>query len=111
MAWWHIPLKEAYNSADTTTQEGFDGVLDLGTMRDPEGSSKHESGMFAKAIKGAVESDDSRVSQVKVMSHGHCHLTDRCRRVQGVWACFNVSIRYSLTAGRLLVLRIRRTRL
>lgn len=75
IAWWHIPLQEAYNTADVEDGE----TLNVGSMLDGEGASRHPSTMFA-ALKD---------SEVKITSHGHCHLTDRCRRVSGVWMCFD----------------------
>ncbi|KAK8847584.1 hypothetical protein IAR55_005443 [Kwoniella newhampshirensis] len=97
MMWFHIPLPEAYNDADTS---GFNGeALDLGSQMDGEGSSKHNSGFFYNGVKAAFETDDSssdeewyntvKKTEVKVLSHGHCHNTDRCRRTDGVWMCFD----------------------
>jgi hypothetical protein len=91
--WFHIPLPEAYNPADTA---GFDGEdLDVGSAFDREGSSKHNSGFFYNAIKQAFDSEvtveeegwfgEKRTTEVKVLSHGHSHNTDRCRRSDGVW--------------------------
>lgn len=83
MMWFHIPLPEAYNDAD----QGEDGtVLDVGDQMDGSGASKHNSGLFASGIKEALEANtDDKISEVKITSHGHCHNTDRCRRVDGVW--------------------------
>ncbi|WWD21674.1 hypothetical protein CI109_106160 [Kwoniella shandongensis] len=97
MMWFHIPLPEAYNDADTA---GFDGeVLDVGSQLDGEGSSKHNSGFFYNGIKAAFETEDTNnengwystanKAEVKVLSHGHCHNTDRCRRTDGIWMCFD----------------------
>jgi len=92
MMWFHIPLPEAYNAADTS---GFDGEeLDVGSQLDWAGNSDHNSGFFYNAIKEAFEVEsgddvewfgDAKVAEVKVLSHGHCHMTDRCRRVDGIW--------------------------
>ena len=71
--WFHIPLPEAYNPADS----GPDGEQTLGDQFDGEGSSKHNSGFFEVLKKPETD--------VKILSHGHCHNTDRCRRVDGVW--------------------------
>ena len=88
---FHIPLPEAY--AEPDKDNGSD--LDLGTQDDGQGSSKHNSGFFYNAIKenfekGGSDSDvewfgAEKVTEVKVLSRGHCHNTDRCRRVDGVW--------------------------
>ncbi|WVQ98259.1 hypothetical protein IAU59_005382 [Kwoniella sp. CBS 9459] len=110
MMWFHIPLPEAYADADVA---GFDAEsLDMGVQLDGQGNSKHNSGFFYNAIKASFEvdqdadddpeeeadltdellggSESSKMkSEVKVLSHGHCHNTDRCRRVEGVWMCFD----------------------
>lgn len=91
--WFHIPLPEAYNDADTS---GFDGeALDMGSMFDWPGNSKHNSGFFYNAVKSSFEipadeeNEDAigsqKVAEVKVLGHGHSHNTDRCRRVDGIW--------------------------
>jgi hypothetical protein len=58
------------------------------------GASKHNSGFFHNGIKQAIDvpsgnrdgwTDADKVNEVKVLSHGHCHNTDRCRRVDGIW--------------------------
>ncbi|EIW71023.1 hypothetical protein M231_07534 [Tremella mesenterica] len=103
MMWFHIPLPEAYNPPD---RSGFDDEeLDLGVQLDKSGASKHNSGFFYNAIKESYEKggtdqdedwfDSPKVSEVKVLSHGHCHNTDRCRRVDGVWMCFDGGSSYS----------------
>jgi hypothetical protein len=83
--WFHIPLPEAYAPADKNDLDGTD--LNVGDQLDGDGSSKHNSGFFANGIQKALEVDGlvSNASEVKVLSHGHCHNTDRCRRVNGVW--------------------------
>ncbi|ORY21337.1 Metallo-dependent phosphatase-like protein [Naematelia encephala] len=98
MMWFHIPLPEAYNPADVA---GFDGdELDVGDQFDWAGSSKHNSGFFYNGIKQSfetVQDEDeatewggtTKVAEVKVLSHGHCHNTDRCRRTDGIWMCFD----------------------
>jgi hypothetical protein len=92
--WFHIPLPEAYNPPDVA---GFDGEeLDVGSAFDRSGASKHNSGFFYNAIKQAFETNDDaadedgwlgakKTTEVKVLSHGHSHNTDRCRRSDGVW--------------------------
>ncbi|WVR04789.1 hypothetical protein IAU60_001801 [Kwoniella sp. DSM 27419] len=114
MMWFHIPLPEAYADPDV---EGFDAEpLDVGSQMDGEGSSKHNSGMFYNGIKDVFEADQespadkeedadgwmegvegrgTRRTEVKVLSHGHCHNTDRCRRIDGVWMCFDGGSSYS----------------
>lgn len=93
MMFFHIPLPEAYLAADLTKDKFYaSGELDLGSQLDKEGASNHNGGFFTEAIKHSFEVDEgaeSPVTQVKVLSHGHCHMTDRCRRVDGVWMCFD----------------------
>jgi hypothetical protein len=87
--WFHIPLPEAYETADKDTGDGHD--LNFGDQLDGMGSSKHNGGFFEHAIKQAFASLDSEdgtrvpIAEVKVLSHGHCHVTDRCRRINGIW--------------------------
>lgn len=82
MMWFHIPLPEAYNDADMADGE----VLDVGDQLDGSGASKHNSGFFVSGIKQALQTDDeTKIVEVKIISNGHCHNTDRCRRVDGVW--------------------------
>ncbi|ODO07841.1 hypothetical protein I350_03420 [Cryptococcus amylolentus CBS 6273] len=88
MMWFHIPLPEAYAPADSTLDSG---ELDVGSQIDGDGSSPRNSGFFYNAIKASMESEEgegawkTKTAEVKVLSHGHCHLTDRCRRVDGIW--------------------------
>lgn len=92
MMWFHIPLAESYNDADTA---GFDGEpLDVGSMFDWPGNSPHNSGFFYNAVKASFETqpdgDEEEAGsigtvEVKVLGHGHSHNTDRCRRVDGIW--------------------------
>jgi hypothetical protein len=92
MMWFHIPLQEAYSEAD---KDGDSEPLDVGQDEGGVGYSEHNGGMFYNGIKASFEVDDDgnrqgwgeveKVAQVKVLCHGHCHNTDRCRRVDGIW--------------------------
>ena len=96
MMWFHIPLPEAYNGPDI---DGYDGdELDVGSQLEGPGNSKHNSGFFYNAVKQAFETpaepeagdednwfEVQKTAEVKVLSHGHSHNTDRCRRIDGVW--------------------------
>lgn len=101
---FHIPLPEAYLAADITEDTAYAGTLDLGVQEDREGASGHNGGFFSNAVQQALEQSGSRdgdllgaksVTEVKVISHGHCHNTDRCRRVSGVWMCFDGGSSYA----------------
>ncbi|BEI89611.1 uncharacterized protein CcaverHIS019_0209730 [Cutaneotrichosporon cavernicola] len=93
MMWFHIPLVEAYDPADPTDDAAFaDSKLNLGTSDAPDDKSVSRltnGGFFSNGIEKMLESDGERRTEVKVLSHGHVHNTDRCRRVRGVWMCFN----------------------
>jgi len=54
--------------------------------------------MFENGILKALESDhrsNGNVLEVKAIGNGHCHLTENCRRVKGVWQCFGGGSSYS----------------
>ncbi|ORX34309.1 Metallo-dependent phosphatase-like protein [Kockovaella imperatae] len=96
MMFFHIPLPEAYGPADIS---GYDGdELDVGDQLDGQGNSKQNSGFFHDAIKATYEAeseDGTPTAEIKVLSHGHCHNTDRCRRSEGIWMCFDGGSSYS----------------
>ncbi|CAK9785592.1 Metallo-dependent phosphatase [Cutaneotrichosporon oleaginosum] len=94
MMWFHIPLPEAYDLADV----GENGTLEVGTSDAPDkkgASSLTQGGFFAKGVQEMLEGGGERRTEVKVLSHGHVHNTDRCRRVHGVWTCFNGGSSYA----------------
>jgi hypothetical protein len=97
LMFFHIPLPEAYGKADTDPHTGR--TLDVGThgLEDP-GNAKHNDGFFEKGVLQAKESDRRNsifIPEIKVIANGHCHVTDNCRRVQGVWMCFGGGGSYS----------------
>lgn len=84
---FHIPLQEAYDDPDVD-DEG--NLLDVGMTKDiGTGASETNSHMLDKGIlseeAGIVQGEEGFGPEVRVLSHGHCHLTERCRRVKGVW--------------------------
>lgn len=107
ITFFHIPLPQAYNSE---IDVGPDGKrLRVGNRYEGSGASKTDSGFFEQAIlaqgelpaprgdgdapvdafwDGEAASPTAGRPEVKVLAHGHCHLTSDCRRVQGVWICF-----------------------
>lgn len=98
MMFFHIPLPEAYDPGDATSDPQYPGVMEIGSQLEGKGSSKHNSGFFSQGILASPshgESDSVPETEVKVLSHGHCHITDRCRRVSGVWICFDGGSSYS----------------
>jgi len=92
MVFFHIPLPEAYNDPDPDTQEV--SRFSVGQQLDGKGSPLHNSGFFEDAILNVKESTVGP-TEVKVIANGHCHVTDRCRRVHGVWMCFGGGGSYS----------------
>ncbi|KAI0037808.1 hypothetical protein FA95DRAFT_1613865 [Auriscalpium vulgare] len=90
LIFFHIPLPETYGKADSDRDTGR--PLDVG-IHDLEGAgnAKYNDGFFEKALLSAKESDhrgSGGVPEVKVVGNGHCHVTENCRRVKGVWLCF-----------------------
>ncbi|KAG9037463.1 hypothetical protein FRB95_005402 [Tulasnella sp. JGI-2019a] len=87
LVFFHIPLPEAYLPADMTSKGE---VLSYGQMLEGEGSPKKNSGFFQNGILKATSPgpNGGTTNEVKVLAHGHCHITDQCKRVNGVWICF-----------------------
>lgn len=84
--WFHIPLPEAYDDPDVD-EAGRE--MDVGEVFDiGSGASKTNSHMLDNGIleqQALAEGEEGEGPEVKVLAHGHCHLTERCRRVKGVW--------------------------
>ncbi|KIK09009.1 hypothetical protein K443DRAFT_672049 [Laccaria amethystina LaAM-08-1] len=96
LMFFHIPLPESYSKADIDSQTKK--PLDVG-LHDLEsaGNAKKSDGFFEKGILKALESDHitNTIQEVKVIGNGHCHVTENCRRVKGVWLCFGGGGSYS----------------
>ncbi|KAH9931932.1 Metallo-dependent phosphatase [Fomitopsis serialis] len=97
LMFFHIPLEESYAAADTDPVTGK--PLDVGLHGlEGQGSAKKQDGFFHKGLLQAMESEHraaGNAREVKVASNGHCHVTENCRRVQGVWLCFGGGGSYS----------------
>ncbi|KAI5122495.1 hypothetical protein M0805_001403 [Coniferiporia weirii] len=97
LMFFHIPLPESYSTADIDANTGL--PLDIGIHDIEEhGSAKKSDGFFDNGILQALETDHSsggNVKEVKVIANGHCHITENCRRVKGVWLCFGGGGSYS----------------
>ncbi|KAI0832144.1 Metallo-dependent phosphatase [Trametes gibbosa] len=97
LMFFHMPVAESYSAADVDPATGRS--LDIGEHDlEAPGSSKRQEGFFHKGILQASESDhraSGQASEVKVVANGHCHLTENCRRVKGVWLCFGGGGSYS----------------
>ncbi|KAF8325842.1 Metallo-dependent phosphatase-like protein [Cantharellus anzutake] len=92
MVFFHIPLPEAYYPADEDTKKP--SRFNVGEELDGPGSPKHNSGFFEAGILRVTESEAGG-REIKVIGNGHCHITDRCRRISGVWMCFGGGGSYS----------------
>ncbi|GAA6036936.1 hypothetical protein JCM8097_006363 [Rhodosporidiobolus ruineniae] len=114
MVFFHIPLQIAYSSPIDVSPAGK--RLRVGERLEGNGASKTPSGFFEQAIlaggelpakqkeggapvdefwDGESTSPTTGRPEVKVLAHGHCHITSDCRRVQGVWICFGGGGTYS----------------
>ncbi|KAK7030663.1 AIP3 domain-containing protein [Favolaschia claudopus] len=95
MMFFHMPLPETYHKADIGSNKR---PLDIGISGlETKGDASDSDGFFDKGILKAMESDHvtSSTQEVKVIGNGHCHLTENCRRVKGVWFCFGGGGSYS----------------
>ncbi|CAL1715541.1 unnamed protein product [Somion occarium] len=97
LMFFHIPLEEAYSAADVDTRTGKPLNVGQHDIEGP-GNAKRQAGFFHKGVLAAKTSDhraggDDR--EVKVIANGHCHLTENCKRVKGVWMCFGGGGSYS----------------
>ncbi|KDQ50774.1 hypothetical protein JAAARDRAFT_185989 [Jaapia argillacea MUCL 33604] len=97
LMFFHIPLQESYSDPDINTST--DQLLNVG-IHDLEGSgaAKKSDGFFEKALLSAKESEHvagGSLPEVKVVGNGHCHVTENCKRVKGVWLCFGGGGSYS----------------
>jgi len=100
LMFFHIPLPESYSPADTS--KGSNRALDIGIHgQEAAGNAKSSDGFFEKGILKALESNHVNANtgygekEIKVISNGHCHVTENCRRVKGVWLCFGGGGSYS----------------
>ncbi|GAA6050487.1 hypothetical protein JCM3770_002620 [Rhodotorula araucariae] len=114
ITFFHIPLKTSYESPIDIAPSGK--RLRIGERLEGSGASKTDSGFFEQAIlaqgelpvshdagetpvdafwDGEAASPTTGRPEVKVLAHGHCHLTSDCRRIQGVWVCFGGGSTYS----------------
>ncbi|KAH9990180.1 Metallo-dependent phosphatase [Russula vinacea] len=90
LVFFHIPLQESYGTADTDARTGL--PLDVGSSDlEKPGSAKKNGGFFESGLLHALETPHrgaGGIPEVKVVGNGHCHVTDNCKRVKGVWLCF-----------------------
>lgn len=106
ITFFHIPLPEAY---DTPADVGAKlELLIVGNRLEGAGASKVNSNFFEQALMaqgelvatgsatapvdefwdGEFSQETSGRPEIKVLAHGHCHLSEDCRRIKGVWVCF-----------------------
>ncbi|GAA5953455.1 hypothetical protein JCM8115_000530 [Rhodotorula mucilaginosa] len=112
IVWQHIPLPQAYSAAVDVSPSGK--RLRVGSRYEGNGAPRHDSGFWQQGILAQKEipasADGAPIDafwdgegtsptegrpEVKVLAHGHCHLTSDCRRIQGVWVCFGGGSTYS----------------
>jgi len=103
MVFFHIPLPEVYLPADIDPNSKQ--LLDVGSQIDGPGAADTNGGFFPLALMTALESEvEQRLSaggnsearkEVKVVGNGHCHVSDNCRRISGIWMCFGGGGSYS----------------
>ncbi|KAI7943492.1 hypothetical protein MJO28_011020 [Puccinia striiformis f. sp. tritici] len=99
LMFFHIPLPEAYGTADINPRSH--GELVFGNQR--EGRLNAEAGdeFFKNAILTTPISDSlspnttSFEPEIKVIANGHAHATDTCRKHKGVYHCFSGLSSYS----------------
>ncbi|GAA5949588.1 hypothetical protein JCM3765_002715 [Sporobolomyces pararoseus] len=114
MVFFHIPLQQSYTADIDVAPSGKERLV-IGERLEGAGASKTDSGFFEQAVlaqgellatggkeKVVDEFWDGEYSaptegrpEVKVLAHGHCHLSADCRRVKGVWQCFGGGGTYS----------------
>ncbi|GAA5908254.1 uncharacterized protein JCM6883_004327 [Sporobolomyces salmoneus] len=114
MVFFHIPLQQAYTAEIDVGPSGKQRLV-IGNRNEAAGASKTDSMFFQNALlaQGELLSKGQETAvvdefwdgessaptegrpEVKVLAHGHCHLTSDCRRVQGVWQCFGGGGTYS----------------
>ncbi|QRV74007.1 hypothetical protein RhiJN_02021 [Ceratobasidium sp. AG-Ba] len=97
LMFFHIPLKISVDPADINTKTST--KLDVGKSQKYGGSAK-DDGFFDKGILKAFEIPATETTkgsgtEVKVIANGHVHTADNCRRVKGVWSCFNGGSSYA----------------
>lgn len=98
MMFFHIPLPEAYDRADVNTKTG--GELVSGNQREKSMHAEDGDQFFQKAIlttsiRSSISQNQTFEPEIKVIANGHAHMTDTCRRHQGVYHCFSGLSSYS----------------
>ncbi|SCV68486.1 BQ2448_607 [Microbotryum intermedium] len=111
LVFFHVPLQESY---DAPIDVGAHGTrLFFGERLEGNGASKTDSGFFQQGLmaqKELMAESDGPVDafwdgesasptkgrpEVKVVANGHCHISEDCRRVNGIWLCFGGGASYS----------------
>ncbi|KAK4055185.1 Phosphatase dcr2 [Microbotryomycetes sp. JL201] len=112
LMFFHIPLQESYKSPIDIGRDG--NRLLIGNRYEGAGSPKKNSGFFKQGVvaqkeqvsleengpaDGWWDGESGPVTfgrpEVKVISNGHCHISEDCRRVDGTWLCFGGGGSYS----------------
>ena len=93
MVFAHIPLREYYDS-DPDLDENAKPIEGWGSRIDMDGASQINSGFFNTA-NTRLRNGLNAVNEIKVIAHGHCHVTDDCKLIEGTWICFGGGSSYS----------------
>ncbi|BGO96703.1 Phosphatase dcr2 [Rhodotorula toruloides] len=114
MVFMHIPLQQAYSPKVDVSPSGK--RLRIGERLEGDGASKTDSGFWQQGVlaqgelpaprgegdapvdafwDGEAATPTTGRPEVKVVAHGHCHITSDCRRIDGVWICFGAGATYS----------------
>jgi len=100
MMFFHIPLPEAYAAADTNPSSH--GELWFGNQLEAPSHAEVGDQFFQNAILASSIDDQHRAAntsafepEIKVIANGHAHVTDTCRKHQGVYHCFSGLASYS----------------
>ncbi|KAG8814505.1 hypothetical protein FRC18_001941 [Serendipita sp. 400] len=92
LMFYHIPIQETYSTADIDPISNK--KLEIGEQLDDKSTPKKNDGFFDKGLLKAFENELGG-REIKVVANGHVHLTNSCRRVLGIWFCFNGGSSYS----------------
>lgn len=79
----HIPVPEAFDAADRQIGSEVTQFGEMKEIKTVEGAQK-KAGLFSAILDRPKEEQD-----VIGFFHGHMHMNAGCRRVKGVWICFN----------------------
>ncbi|KAM5544309.1 hypothetical protein V8D89_001969 [Ganoderma adspersum] len=89
MMFFHVPWQESYDAADVSPSS--DWIVHVKQVLADSRAAKKSAGSLRAGLLQAPESSHragARVPQAKVVVDGRCHMSENCKRVNGVWLCF-----------------------